>query len=227
MVAQDPIDNCTIFELSRGNHETLFAPGPYFMSRDGFLHQAYRLYADTQAAFTEATIIDSEGNFSVMPATLSGHFPAVAVPSRLYFTKTSDKPLAGVRVGIKDIFDIKGIKTGNGNRAWYDLYPVANFTASSVQNLINAGAVIVGKMKTSQYAIGETATADWADIHAPFNPRGDGYQDPSSSSAGPAAGIGQCYPRALSYTGRLHDRLYSFLFVARPVSWYRYRWKYP
>jgi len=29
------------------------------------------------------------------------------VPSRLYFTKTAEKPLAGVRIGIKDIYGMK------------------------------------------------------------------------------------------------------------------------
>lgn len=59
-----------------------------------------------------------------------------------------------------------------------------------MQNLIDAGAVVVGKMITSQFANGETATADWVDYHEPFNPRGDGYQDTSSSSSGPGAGEG-------------------------------------
>lgn len=45
-------------------------------------------------------------------------------------------------------------------------------------------------MKTSQFANGETATGDWVDYHSPFNARGDGYQDPSSSSSGPGSGIG-------------------------------------
>lgn len=45
-------------------------------------------------------------------------------------------------------------------------------------------------MKTSQFANGETATADWVDYHEPFNPRGDGYQDTSSSSSGPGAAAG-------------------------------------
>lgn len=56
--------------------------------------------------------------------------------------------------------------------------------------MIDAGAVIIGKMKTSQFANGETATDDWVDYHSPYNVRGDGYQDPSSSSSGPGAGIG-------------------------------------
>jgi len=59
--------------------------------------------------------------------------------------------------------------------------------------LIDAGAIVIGKMKTSQFANGETATDYWVDYHSPFNARGDGYQDPSSSSSGPGAGIGS-YP---------------------------------
>jgi hypothetical protein len=158
------------------------------MNANGGLREAHRLYSDLQGAFTETITPSPDGTFSVLPANVGGQALAVAVPSRLYFEKTASKPLAGVRVGIKDIFDIKGVKTGNGNRAWYKLYPAANKTAEAVQRLIDAGAVIIGKMKTSQFANGETATADWVDYHAPFNPRGDGYQDAGSSSAGPGAG---------------------------------------
>lgn len=43
--------------------------------------------------------------------------------------------------------------------------------------------------QTSQFANGEAATADWVDQFAPLNPRGDGYQDPSSSSSGSAVAV--------------------------------------
>lgn len=46
------------------------------------------------------------------------------------------------------------------------------------------------EMKTSQFANGKTATADWVDYHSPFNARVDGYQDPSSSSSGPGSSMG-------------------------------------
>ncbi|UNI13623.1 hypothetical protein JDV02_000348 [Purpureocillium takamizusanense] len=184
------VNDCSIFSSQKN---TSFPPGPYFVSRTGSLFHAYRLYADTQGAFTETVVPNTDGSYSVLPANVPGQSLAVAVPSRLYFTTSRDKPLAGVRLGVKDIFDVRGLKTANSNRAWYQLYPAANSTAPAVQNLVDAGAVIVGKMKTSQFAIGETATADWVDVHAPFNPRGDGYQDPSSSSAGPAAGTAS-YP---------------------------------
>lgn len=179
----------TVHEQNR----TKIPNGPYFLSATGSLHQAYRLYADIQGAFTETSISLPDGRHSVLPANVPGQSLAVAVPSKLYYTQTPEKPLAGLRLGVKDIYDIEGLKTSNGNRAWYHLYPPANVTAPAVRNLIEAGAIVVGKMKTSQFAVGETATSDWIDYHSPLNPRADGYQDPSSSSAGPAAGIA-AYP---------------------------------
>lgn len=114
---------------------------------------------------------------------------AIGVPSRLYYSPTPEKPLAGVRVGIKDIYNIRGIKTGAGSRAYYDVSDEANATAPAVQRLIDAGAIVVGKMKTSQFAAPEFARVA-IDYQAPFNARGDGYQDPGSSSSGPGAGMG-------------------------------------
>jgi hypothetical protein len=157
-------------------------------ARTGNVYQAYRLYSDEAGAFTEGLKPNTDGSFSVLSAAIPGdHTVTIGVPSRLYFTKTAEKPLAGVRLGVKDIYDIKGVRTGNGNRAYYDLYPEKTKTCTAVQRLIDAGAVIIGKMKTSQFANGETPTADWVDYHCPFNARGDGYQDPSSSSSGAGA----------------------------------------
>jgi Asp-tRNA(Asn)/Glu-tRNA(Gln) amidotransferase A subunit family amidase len=99
-------------------------------------------------------------------------------------------------VGIKDIFNVPGTKRGCGNRAYFDLYPEKNTTAPAVQKLIDAGAIIVGKMITSQFANEEMATADWVDYHSPFNARGDGYSDPSSSSSGPTVPTGTDLPTA-------------------------------
>lgn len=172
---------------------TSIPAGPYFMSSAGEIFQAWRLYSDFAGAFTEPLLSNGDGTYSVLSAGVAGQSLAVAVPSRLYYTKTAEKPLAGVRLGIKDIYDIAGVKTSNGNRAWYHLYAPVTEHATPVKRLIDAGAIIVGKMKTSQFANGEEATADWVDYHSPFNSRGDGYQDPSSSSSGPGAGAAS-YP---------------------------------
>lgn len=166
--------------------------GPYFVSSNGDLYQPYRLYSDIAGAFTQALIPAAiNGFYDPLPAALPGiASPGIAVPSRLYYTKTAEKPLAGVRTGIKDLYDVAGVKTSDGNRAFYALYPPRTKNALVVQRLIDAGAVLVGKVKTSQFANGEQATEDWVDYHSPFNPRGDGYQDPSSSSSGSGAASG-------------------------------------
>ncbi|KAF4783370.1 hypothetical protein HER10_EVM0009266 [Colletotrichum scovillei] len=168
--------------------------GPYFLDTStGALHQAYRLYPDYAGAFSESLLQKPDTTFQ----TLSAQVPAsasltIGVPSRLYSlaARSPEKPLAGVRVGIKDIYDLAGVKKSNGNRAWYAFYPPAASTAPAIQALLDAGAVVVGYQKPSQFANGETATADWVDYHSPFNPRGDGYNDPSSSSSGAGASIG-------------------------------------
>ena len=183
-----------VFALSSNSSSSTIPSGPYFSSSDGSLYQPLLLYSDFAGAFTQPLISNSDGTYAALPANTAGiQSPTVGVPSRLYYTATPEKPLAGIRLGVKDIYDVAGVKTSDGNRAWYGLFPPATANAVPVQRLVDAGAIIVGKMKTSQFANGEMATADWVDYHSPFNPRGDGYQDPSSSSSGPGAGEGS-YP---------------------------------
>ncbi|OOF90661.1 hypothetical protein ASPCADRAFT_58797 [Aspergillus carbonarius ITEM 5010] len=166
--------------------------GPYFLEQvTGKLYPVYRLYSDFAGSFTQSLLQKPDGTFQPLSAQVAGLVSStVGVPSRIYYTPTAEKPLAGVRVGVKDIYSLAGVRQSNGNRAWYNLYAENNATGTAVSRLIDAGAVIVGLQKPSQFANGETATADWVDLHSPFNPRGDGYQDPSSSSSGAGASIG-------------------------------------
>ncbi|KAI6351943.1 hypothetical protein MCOR25_009659 [Pyricularia grisea] len=173
------------------NHEGTVPSGPYFLeTATGRLFPVYRLYVDFAEAFSTSLLQRPDGGFQPLSAQVqSSSSLTIGVPSRLYYTRTADKPLAGVRIGVKDIFDLKGVKRSNGNRAWYQLYPAAEHTAPAMQRLIDAGAVMIGLQKPSQFANGESPTADWVDYHAPYNPRGDGYQDPSSSSSGAGASV--------------------------------------
>lgn len=111
------------------------------------------------------------------------------MPSRLYFGKpTKEQPLLGKRVGVKDVFDICGVPTTVSCRAYASFYGNSTATAPSITDLITKGVVLVGKAKTTQFASGDNPQ-DWVDYQCPFNPRGDGYQNPSCSSAGSAAAI--------------------------------------
>ncbi|CAO1597918.1 hypothetical protein XANCAGTX0491_001707 [Xanthoria calcicola] len=85
--------------------------------------------------------------------------------------------------------DLQGVRTGGSSRGYTRLYRPSNQTAPAVRKLLELGAVIVGKTKTTQFADTEWPTADWVDFHAPFSPRADGYQSPSGSSAGSGAAM--------------------------------------
>uniref|UniRef100_A0A0B7JQF9 Amidase domain-containing protein n=1 Tax=Bionectria ochroleuca TaxID=29856 RepID=A0A0B7JQF9_BIOOC len=166
--------------------------GPYFLHH-GHLHQAYRLYPDHAGAFIVSTVPDGNDGFRSLDAAAYGEqYPdalTVAVPSRLYYTKTDEKPFSGIRIAVKDIIDLKGLKTGASSRAFTALYPVKKETAETVQHLLNLGFVIVGKSKSTQFADSEWPTCDYVDYHGPFNPRGDGYLTPSGSSSGSASAV--------------------------------------
>lgn len=110
------------------------------------------------------------------------------VPSRCYFKRTKEKPLDGARIAVKDNFDIKNFRTSLCNRAWEELYPPADRTASSIQRLVDAGAIIVGKTRLNAMTIRED-TMECVEFLAPFNPRGDGYQTSSGSSSGSCAAL--------------------------------------
>ncbi|KAI9656533.1 MAG: hypothetical protein M1821_004740 [Bathelium mastoideum] len=166
--------------------------GPYFI-QGKTIHQAWKLYEDDLDAFVIPIIPDDvykPENFSVLQAvSTEGSFRSIAVPSRLYSELTTDKPLAGVRVSIKDNYDLKGIRTTMMNRAYNELYPPRESTADYIRKLIDLGAIIVGKTKMSAFASAEEPTDQWIDYHCPFNPRGDKYQTPSCSSTGAGASL--------------------------------------
>ncbi|KAL8682696.1 MAG: hypothetical protein Q9186_001292 [Xanthomendoza sp. 1 TL-2023] len=112
-------------------------------------------------------------------------------PWRIYrdfnaIVMTSLKPLPD---GVKDNIDIAGHKTTLCNRAWIDLYPAKTKNAACIQVLLDAGAVVVCKVKL-QAMIMREEPLECVEFTAPFNPRADGYQVPSGSSHGSAAGIG-------------------------------------
>ncbi|UKZ65400.1 uncharacterized protein TrAtP1_006593 [Trichoderma atroviride] len=183
---------CNIGFLYSSELEAQLPQGPYFLHH-GQLHQVYRLYPDTADAFIVSTVPDDGDGFRSLDVSAYGEqFPSaltVAVPSRLYYTKSTEKPYAGLRVAIKDIIDLKGLKTGASSRAYTELYPAKEESAEIVQRLIKLGFVIVGKLKTTQFADSEWPTRDWVDYHGPWNPRGDGYLTPSGSSAGSASAV--------------------------------------
>ncbi|KAM0231732.1 hypothetical protein ACHAPO_008312 [Fusarium lateritium] len=164
--------------------------GPYFLHGPN-LHQAWKLYDDEFGAFTFGVIPDdSDKPDEYQPLTSSsvqGDSVTVPVPSRLYYPQPSlRKPLSGVRVSIGDTISLKGTHTTFSSRAWKSLYKdPSSVTANYAQELLDQGAVIVGKTKSAQFGTG----VEWVDQQAPWSARGDGYHMMQGSSVGAASAL--------------------------------------
>ncbi|KAF2247756.1 amidase signature enzyme [Trematosphaeria pertusa] len=122
---------------------------------------------------------------------IAGSYPqslSIAVPSKLSAVPTPAFPLRGKRIGVKELFALRGLHMALSNRAFYAVASPAEHTAPAIQKLLDAGAILVGSTKCSSMTSREDP-AETVDFMAPWNPRGDGYQSPVGSSSGSAAGV--------------------------------------
>src|SRR5215831_15459617 len=87
-------------------------------------------------------------------------------------------PLHGVPVGVKDIFDVAGMPTTGGARAFAHTQPTAD--AAAVARIRAAGAIVLGKTVTTEFA--------YRDPVPTRNPWNHGHT-PGGSSAGSAAAV--------------------------------------
>lgn len=61
-------------------------------------------------------------------------------------------PLAGLRFGVKDLFDVAGHPTGAGNPRWLATHPVPTRSSPLVDTLLARGATLMGKLVTDELA---------------------------------------------------------------------------
>ncbi|MDG2268931.1 MAG: amidase [Alphaproteobacteria bacterium] len=93
-------------------------------------------------------------------------------------------PLAGLGFAVKDIIDVAGQTTGAGNPDWYNDHAPATRHARAVQQLLDAGANMVGKTITEEFAYG--LIGENYHYGTPVNPRVVGGV-PGGSSSGSAS----------------------------------------
>jgi amidase len=97
-------------------------------------------------------------------------------------------PLAGLTLGVKDIFDVKGYVSGWGNPDRFEEGLVADATAPAVQKLLDAGARFIGKTQTEELAFSMLGQ----NVHFahPVNPKAPDRVTGGSSSGSAAAVAG-------------------------------------
>lgn len=90
-------------------------------------------------------------------------------------------PLHGVPVGVKDQIYVKGVRNSDGSKIRDDFVP--DFDATVVTNLRRAGAVILGKLNMSEFAMGDPISSYYGAAHNPW----DLERNPGTSSTGSGA----------------------------------------
>ncbi len=114
-------------------------------------------------------------------------------------------PLHGIPIGIKDLFDVKGLPTACGAKRWVNR--IAENDAEAVARLRTAGAVIMGKTVTTAYAC-----LDPPITRNPWNLE----RTPGGSSSGSAVAVacGMCFGALGTQTGGSITRPASYCGVA-------------
>ena len=97
-------------------------------------------------------------------------------------------PLAGLTLGVKDIFDVEGYVSGWGNPDRFEEGEAAATTAPAVQKLLDAGARFIGKTQTEELAFSMIGQ----NVHFahPVNPAAPDRVTGGSSSGSAAAVAG-------------------------------------
>ena len=119
---------------------------------------------------------------------MSQSYKIVDDPFVLHETRegATEGPLKGLRLAVKDLFDVQGLPTACGVLDWPKAGFPAERTAWAVQALLDAGATMVGKTITEQLAA--SLVGQNIDYGTPRNPVTPD-RVPGGSSSGSAAAV--------------------------------------
>ena len=98
--------------------------------------------------------------------------------------------LAGIPLGIKDLFATRGVDTTAGSRILKDFKPPYESTVTA--NLRNAGAGMLGKLNMDEFAMGSSnETSAYGPVISPWRRKGGGNAPlaPGGSSGGSSAAV--------------------------------------
>lgn len=146
--------------------------------------------------FTAREIADAY-NAAVEAARLLNAYTVTTPDDALAAADAADKgrgkgelpPLAGIPLGIKDLFATRSVDTTAGSRILKDFKPTYESTVSG--NLRNAGAGMLGKLNMDEFAMGSSnETSAYGPVISPWRRKGSNVGlTPGGSSGGSAAAV--------------------------------------
>ena len=99
-------------------------------------------------------------------------------------TKTRLPPLVGLPIAVKDVLTVAGMPATAGSQILKNFMP--SYNATSVQRLLDAGVVVLGKTNTDEFAMGSsTENSAYGVVRNPW----DEERVPGGSSGGSAAAV--------------------------------------
>lgn len=95
-------------------------------------------------------------------------------------------PLHGIPVGVKDQIHTRGIRTTDASKLREHFVP--EIDATVVANLKKAGAIVLGKLNMTEFAMGDPITSAFGVTHNPW----ENGRNPGTSSTGSGAATAAC-----------------------------------
>ncbi|HEY1571837.1 MAG TPA: amidase [Pseudonocardiaceae bacterium] len=171
--------------------------GPFAGASIADLAERLRAGAATSADLVEAALAAADDTGATLNCYVTvdhaGAHRAAEQADRELAAGIDRGPLHGIPVGVKDLIDTAGLRTTCGSRHFDQRVPTTD--AAVVTALRQAGAVIVGKTHTHQFAYGPTG--DVAHTGPARNPHDPNKMTGGSSSGSAAAVAAGLLPAAL------------------------------
>ncbi|MCR2805688.1 amidase [Paenibacillus soyae] len=113
-------------------------------------------------------------------------FVSAEIPDTADLYRKRDGLLRGLRLAVKDVYDMKGYVTGAGNPDWRRTHGAASSHAPTITALLEQGAELVGATHTDELMFG--LNGENGHYGTPVNPKAPG-RIPGGSSSGSAVAV--------------------------------------
>ena len=148
-----------------------------------------RAFSATELAEAHIAAVEAARPLNAFIVETPDHARAAAAAADVALADGTAGPLAGIPLGIKDLFATQGVQTTAGSKILEGFVPQYESTVTA--QLFAAGAGMLGKLNMDQFAMGSSnETSAFGEVVSPWRARGSNrVLVPGGSSGGSAAAV--------------------------------------